>query len=301
MKALIFNIERHALHDGPGIRTLIFFSGCTLHCLWCSNPEGQKYQPRLMFRSKDCTGCGKCIPTCPHNAISMTDKGIAATDRTRCDACGRCISVCPVNARQIAGREMTVDEVMEVVLKDEVFYRHSGGGVTASGGEPLANAQFLKELFYSCKTHGVHTAVETCGFVPWNSFELIIPYTDLFLFDVKHVDTEIHKEYTGAGCETILDNLKKLDLAGKNITVRVPVIPGFNSSVEDIRKIVGHVKKYKNVKEVHLLPYHRLGLPKYRGLEMDYPLEHLEPLDMEIAKELIHKVDEKDIKILLDV
>ena len=197
MKATIFDIERSSYVDGPGIRTTVFFKGCNLRCAWCHNPESQSAKPQMMFYKNKCTGCGKCREKCPHNL-------------ELCDLCGKCSLFCPQDARDICGKEYTVDEVLKEVLKDKVFYETSGGGVTFSGGECMLQIEFLTKILKACKENGIHTAVDTAGHVPYERFEQILPYTDLFLYDVKCFDSEKHRQYAGVGNGLILENLKKL-------------------------------------------------------------------------------------------
>jgi len=277
---VIFNIERHALHDGPGIRTLVFFKGCPLNCIWCSNPEGQLSKPELLFRSRDCISCMRCVRVCPKGAVKVTedrvmvaDDRIIYNDRGLCIACGTCVSVCPAGAREIAGREMLVGEVVDEVLKDEIFYRNSGGGVTVSGGSPLLWPDFVAELFNALKRHAVHTAVETCGAVPWDHFEKVLDNTDLFLYDLKHMDSAKHGKFTGRGNERILENLELLAQAGAKIIVRVPIIPLFNDNPDDIGALARFTMGLSSKPPVQLLPYHTLGRSKYHHLEREYPLE----------------------------
>ena len=278
--AVVFNIERHALHDGPGIRTLVFLKGCPLRCRWCSNPEGQSRAPELLFRVRDCLSCMRCVEVCPQHAIKvagdrvmMADDRIIYTDRELCKACGACVAACPAGAREIAGREMDVGHVVDEVLKDEIFYRNSGGGVTVSGGSPLVYPDFVAELFRTLKDHAVHTAVETCGAVPWSHFEKVLGLTDLFLYDLKHMDSEIHEAHTGSRNERILENLTRLDGTGVEIIVRIPVIPSFNDTRESIAAIAGFTMTLSSKPPVQLLPYHTLGRSKYHHLEREYPLE----------------------------
>jgi pyruvate formate lyase activating enzyme len=306
--ATVFNIERHALHDGPGIRTLVFLKGCPLRCLWCSNPEGQKTEPELLFRVKDCVSCMRCVEVCPKNAIKVsedrvmfTDDRIIYTDREICDACGKCVSVCPSGAREIAGKSMQADEVAEEVLKDEVFFRNSGGGVTVSGGSPLIYPDFVKALFENLVKHGIHTAVETCGAVPWEHFEKVFGCTSLFLYDVKHMSSEIHEKYTGRGNQLTLENLQKLDQAGAHIIVRVPVIPTFNNNVDDIAAIARFTMELSTKPAVHLLPYHTLGRSKYLHLQREYPLERQGLLLVQDLEELEKTAREINPRTTLEV
>lgn len=260
---ILFDIQRFCVHDGNGIRTNVFFKGCPLRCDWCSNPESQKPAPQPLFEASKCIGCGACEKNCPSRAISGTG-GRRVIDTASCDLCEtyECVSRCYARALKIAGRRYTVEEVVRVVKKDRPFYRTSGGGVTLSGGEPLVQIEFAAELLKECREQGIHTAVETCGAVPWPHFERILPYADMFLFDVKHTDAERMKKSTGNDGRQSLDNLRKLASTGAGVTARVPVIPGFNSEPAQIGAI-GHFVKECRLEDVELLAYHEMGVPKY--------------------------------------
>jgi len=253
MKATIFDIERNSFVDGPGIRTTVFFKGCNLCCAWCHNPESQSLRPQMMFYKDKCTGCGKCIEKCP-NALE------------KCELCGKCTLYCPHDAREICGKEYTVDGVMREILKDKAFYDNSGGGVTFSGGECMLQIDFLEEILKECKRNGIHTAVDTAGHVPFERFEQIISYTDLFLYDVKCFDSDKHKKYTGVGNERILSNLKKLLRMDKTVWVRIPIVPGVNDSDSEMKEIKNYLDSYGHPEKVELLPYHAMGEHKYTAL-----------------------------------
>ena len=252
MTGLLFDIVRNSFVDGPGIRTTVFFKGCNLHCAWCHNPESQSIKPQMLFYADKCTGCGKCRTVCP----TPDD----------CTLCGKCTFYCPADARKICGKEYTPEEVLEEVVKDKTFYENSGGGVTFSGGECMLQVEFLQELLKKCKEKGIHTAVDTAGHVPFASFEKILPYTDLFLYDIKVLDNRIHREYVGVGNELILENLKKLFQAGVKIWIRIPVIPGVNDSPEEMQKIKQFLGSCGTPEKIELLPYHAMGEHKYRAL-----------------------------------
>lgn len=250
-KAMIFDIQRNSYVDGPGIRTTVFFKGCNLRCKWCHNPESQSFEKQMMFYKDKCTGCGKCREVCPNHL-------------KKCDFCGKCELYCPAEARKICGREYTSDEVLAEVIKDKAFYDNSGGGVTFSGGECMLQLDFLCEILKKCKAAGIHTAVDTAGNVPWKSFEKILPFTDLFLYDIKAFDAELHRKGTGVSNELILENLK--NLSGRaDIIVRIPVIGGYNDNDEEIRQIADFLKQIKIIK-AELLPYHAMGEHKYTAL-----------------------------------
>lgn len=250
-KAMIFDIQRNSFVDGPGIRTTVFFKGCNLRCKWCHNPESQSFDKQMMFYKDKCTGCGKCREVCPNHLQS-------------CDFCGKCELYCPAEARKVCGREYTPAEVFAEVIKDKAFYDNSGGGVTFSGGECMLQLDFLREILEKCKSAGIHTAVDTAGNVPWESFEKILPFTDLFLYDIKAFGAELHRKGTGVSNELILENLK--NLSGRaDIIVRIPVIGGYNDNDEEIRQIADFLKQIKIIK-AELLPYHAMGEHKYTAL-----------------------------------
>lgn len=250
-KAMIFDIQRNSFVDGPGIRTTVFFKGCNLRCKWCHNPESQSFEKQMMFYKDKCTGCGKCREVCPNHL-------------KKCDFCGKCELYCPADARKVCGREYTPAEVFAEVIKDKAFYDNSGGGVTFSGGECMLQLDFLCEILEKCKSAGIHTAVDTAGNVPWKSFEKILPFTDLFLYDIKAFGAELHRKGTGVSNELILENLK--NLSGRaDIIVRIPVIGGYNDNDEEIRRIADFLKQIKIIK-AELLPYHAMGEHKYTAL-----------------------------------
>ena len=250
VKATIFDIVRNSFVDGPGIRTTVFFKGCNLRCAWCHNPESQAAQPQMMFYKNKCTDCGKCKEKCPNHL-------------EQCGLCGKCTLYCPNDAREICGREYTVDEIMREVIKDVHFYENSGGGVTFSGGECMLRIDFLEEILKECKKNGIHTAVDTAGHVPFERFERIVPYTDLFLYDIKCYDSDKHKRYTGVGNELIMENIKKLLATDRSVWVRIPIIPTVNDSEEEMRNIKEFLVSCGYPEKVELLPYHVLGEHKY--------------------------------------
>ncbi len=251
--AMIFDIERNSYVDGPGIRTTVFFKGCNLHCAWCHNPESQSSKPQMMFYKNKCTGCGKCKEKCHH-------------DLEICELCGKCVLFCPNDAREICGKEYRIDEVLKEVLKDKAFYDTSGGGVTFSGGECMLQIDFLEEILKECKKNGIHTAVDTAGHVPYERFEQILPYTDLFLYDVKCFDSEKHRQYTGVGNELILANLKRLLKIDKSVWVRIPIITDFNDTKDEMVKLKDFLNSARAPEKIELLPYHAMGEHKYGAL-----------------------------------
>ena len=274
LKATIFDIERNSYVDGPGIRTTVFFKGCNLRCAWCHNPESQSPKPQMMFYKNKCTGCGKCKEKCPNHLES-------------CELCGKCTIYCPRDAREICGKEYTVDEVMREILKDKVFYENSGGGVTFSGGECMLQIDFLEEILKVCMENGIHTAVDTAGHVPYEYFERILPYTNLFLYDVKCYDSEKHKKYTGVRNELILENLKKLLATGKSVWVRIPIIPTVNDTVEESQRIKAYISSCGKPEKIELLPYHAMGEHKYAAINRE---SHMFPIPSKETMEDLNKI-----------
>lgn len=268
IKGRVFDIQRYSIHDGPGIRTTVFLSGCPLRCKWCQNPESNTPDSKLFFLRESCVGCGACARVCPHHAISIAD-GKAVTDRALCEACGICTTVCRPEGREVVGRTMTVDEVMEKALEDKMFYDASGGGVTLSGGEVLAQPKFAAAILRRCKEAGVHTCIETCGLASWERFEQILPYVDLVFYDFKNMDSAKHKQGTGAGNELILENVARVyNEARKPLHARVPTIPGFNDTDENMEALADFILgKLGPDVEVNLLPYHSMGDSKNDRME----------------------------------
>ena len=270
-EGVVFDIQRFSLHDGQGIRTLVFLKGCDLRCPWCSNPESQHFKPELFFHPERCIGCKNCIDVCPNGAITCED-GQLSFERGLCGNCGTCSHVCYAEARLIRGHQMSAESVIEEVWKDEAFYRKSGGGVTMGGGEPLAQADFAAAVLKKCKEKGLHTAVETAGHVPLPQMEKVLPYTDLFLYDVKHMDPQKHRENTGMDNKLILANLRMLIQAKKRVLVCVPLIPGFNDTPAEVGAIARFAASL-GIQQINLLPYHRFGEGKYRLLGRPYQFQ----------------------------
>jgi pyruvate formate lyase activating enzyme len=252
---------RYCVHDGPGIRTAVFLKGCPLHCSWCHNPEGQSKGIELSFREDRCVRCGDCFDLCPNGAVVKEVDGYRLVRET-CRVCGTCADSCYAEARELVGREMTVREVLNEILKDLAFFDQSGGGVTFTGGEPLLQTDFLEALLRSCQMHGIHTALETSGFCDWETMERIAAIADLFLYDIKLMDDEAHRRFTGVGNEQILGNLARLSGSGNDVVVRMPVLPGINDHEANLQSILHFLTTRTAVREIHLLPFHRIGRDK---------------------------------------
>ena len=276
--AVVLNIERYAIEDGPGIRTLVFLKGCPLRCEWCANPESQIKRPQLIYYRSECAGCMRCVIQCPYNAIKNDSEFGLVADVARCTACGICTDVCYYGAREVLGKRMTISEVMEVIEKDKMFYDLSGGGVTISGGEPLIYPGFVNELTRECRVKGIHTAVETSLSISKQRILKSLQYADLIFADIKHIDSQVHRNHTGADNERILENITLVDSLGIPLIIRIPFIPGFNDDVTVLEEIFFRASKIKNLQWVEILPYHRLALGKYAGLGRDYKLKALRPV-----------------------
>jgi len=281
---IIFNIQRYSIHDGPGIRTTVFLKGCPLNCWWCQNPESQLSGQEMVFWEDRCIGCGACSLNCPSGAIQM-ENNKPVTDKNKCNLCGKCSRICPAQAREMIGKKLTAEEIIKEVEKDLVFYEESGGGVTFSGGEPLEQSEFLEELLNGCREKKIHTTVDTTGYISWEILNKISPKVDLFLYDLKIMDNEKHKKYTGVSNEIILENLKKLTSVHNNIFVRFPVIPGINDDYQNIRKMGEFLSSLK-IAQVNLLPYHHIGIDKYKRLGNKYKLVDIQPPSEEQLSEV---------------
>jgi pyruvate formate lyase activating enzyme len=271
--AVVFDLQKFSVHDGPGIRTLIFFKGCPLRCAWCSNPESQSAKPEMVFFPNDCIGCLNCMAACEHGACRVDENGGLRFDHSLCIDCGACVETCYAGARVLLGRSATVEDVLCEVRKDLVFYRNSGGGVTLGGGEPAVWSRFAAQLLRALKAEGIHTAIETCGHFPYAEIERLLPHLDLVMYDVKHMDPAQHERYTGATNETILANFERLAAEDVEIVVRIPVVPGVNDDVENIERTADFVAARRIAAAIELLPYHRFAQDKYvrLGREYDFP------------------------------
>lgn len=281
---IIFDIQRFSVHDGPGIRTTVFFKGCPLRCAWCANPESQEMAPQLLVRDVKCQSCGKCVAVCPRDAITQDSDGARTIHWERCDQCLACIDACIYGSLNIAGKRMTVAEVAAEVERDQPFYKNSGGGVTLSGGEPLSQAEFCLNLARTLKNKGLHVALDTSGYAGTDNVAAMLPYVDLVLFDIKHLDPQQHKKYTGVDNALILENLNTI--AGKaKFWLRVPLIAGINDSAEHIRQ-VAELAKNMSADKVSLLPYHEGGKSKNKQIGKRYTLHGQRTPDKAHVEEL---------------
>ena len=269
---LISRIQKYSTKDGPGNRNTVFLKGCTLDCQWCSNPELIHPHPELLYTSSNCISCGLCIDTCPHEALSYDDDELIIVDREKCAGSGECVEVCPSDALELVGREITVHDLVAELMKDAVFYKTSGGGVTFSGGEPLCQPSFVRRVAEELKKQGVHTALDTAGDVPWSYFEEVLDVIDLVLYDIKMVNRDLHLQLTGQDNDLILENARKLAKENIPIHMRLVIVPGKNDSLDDLTARMDFIKELGNVEQIDLLPYHRYGVGKYERLGMDYPL-----------------------------
>jgi pyruvate formate lyase activating enzyme len=269
---LIFDVKRFSLHDGPGIRTTIFFQGCPLRCAWCQNPESQPRDPRLFHAGAKCLDCRACAAACPQNAVQFTDAGRQWLAE-RCIHCGACSRTCPSGALSLVGMFETAANLERTVLRDRTFYARSGGGVTLSGGEPLAQPAFAREILYRCHEQGIHTALDTTAYAAWTTLAGLLPYTDLVLLDIKTFDPDRHRRLTGVSNAVILANAVALAASNVDLVVRVPIIPGQNDDEKDLRAVAHFLSGLPGLMRVELLPYNRMAQAKYSRLGLDYPLK----------------------------
>lgn len=284
-RGIVCNIQRFSIHDGPGIRTTVFLKGCPLRCPWCSNPESQRDAAEVFLRVAKCIKCGRCAEACPEHAIALTGTG-ATIDRDRCTSCLACAAACPSRAIEATGQSMSVAEILAVVLRDQGFHRQSGGGLTLSGGEPLRQWPLAANLLRQAKQHALHTAIDTAGHVEWDAIAAVLPYTDLFLYDVKHADTARHQAVTGVANDAILENLRRLlRETSVEVWLRLALVPGFNTSPEDVAAIVRIIRGLpRPPAKISLLAFHKFAAGKYEALGRTYPIGDADLLeDAEIA------------------
>ena len=284
-KPLVFNIQKFSTHDGDGVRTTIFFKGCPLKCRWCHNPESQRYEKELIFHHNKCVVCGKCVVKCPQQANSIVD-GKLVFDRDKCTACGVCTDWCIKEAREIAGKEYTVDELVKEAKKDQIFYEQSGGGVTLSGGEVMAqNIDYIEQLCKRLHREGISVFIDTSGYTKYENLKRLIPFADVFLYDIKAIDSEEHKDYIGVDNALILENLVKLSNDGAGIYARLPIIGKVNATDGYINSVIRFLEdNHVKVQQVNLLPYHDIGKGKYASLDRPYDEASMAKPDKELME-----------------
>ncbi len=296
----IFDIQRFSIHDGPGIRTTVFFKGCPLRCLWCGNPESIPPEPSLSYLPEKCIACGACLDRCPKKALSADADGKAVIDRQRCTSCGKCAEVCDPKALQMVGRDMTVAEVLEAVLRDEDYYTESGGGITLSGGEPLMQGDFAFDLLGEAQAEGLHCCVETSGMVEWKVIERLVPAVDLWLYDYKETDPRLHQKFTGFSNSEILANLRRLHGAGASILLRCPMIPQHNTRPEHLDGMVALTRELPDLKGVELLAYYDLWRAKLKrfGLKTELP-ETVKPPSHETVESWRDYLRQRGVSVII--
>jgi pyruvate formate lyase activating enzyme len=296
---VVFNVEKYAIQDGPGIRTTVFFKGCPLRCWWCHNPEGQSRSFELVFKPSRCIECGECIKSCNRQALAYVSKRVVV-DRKRCTVCGACVRRCQSEALSIAGKKMSVEEVMRVIEKDIPFYDESEGGVTFSGGEPLLQPDFSEALIEECIKRGIDTALDTSGYAPPNIMDRFCRKVDLFLYDIKVMDDVKHRKYTGVSNRLILKNLQRIVKNGARAEISLPIIPLINDDEENIEKTGQFLALLKSIESVSLLPYHRMGVDKYKSLGKRYKLSETQTPSPEKMKMVKEKLEAFGFKVRVE-
>lgn len=288
-KARVFNIERFATEDGEGIRTVVFLKGCALRCKWCANPESQDFKKEILFKKAPCTNCGKCMEICNQKAIELVEGFGYITNINLCNYCEKCIDNCVNNARSLLGKDMDSEELIKEVLKDNEYYQMSGGGITFSGGEPLFYSKFIKECSMKLKKYNITTLIETCGHIDIENIKEVYEHVDYIFYDIKHMNSEKHKELTGEDNKLIINNLIWLssNYRGK-LSVRYPYIPNCNDDINSIKQFLDFIQTLDNIEEVVFLPYHRLGMPKYEGLGRKYEMGDMKSLKTSDLKSISH-------------
>ncbi len=288
-RGLVSDIQRYSLHDGPGIRTVIFLKSCPLICLWCANPESQKPHPELMLTPATCIGCDRCVRACPLRAITVevsADKDpVPVIHWPNCNACLLCADTCPTGTLMRVGDDYSSDEIVQVLQQDRAYYDRSNGGITLSGGEPTAQPEFSRAILRSCQDLGIHTAIETCGACEWELLDQLLPFSDRVYFDLKHLDTKLHTRFTQAGNRQILENLSLLIQHHTDLVIRMPLIPGFNDDDDHLISLASHLTGFNPQPELELIPYHRLGSGKYFRLGRRYAFEDSAAIEPEILFE----------------
>lgn len=299
----VLRIERTSIHDGQGLRTVLFLKGCPLRCRWCSTPESQWADPQKGYARDRCVGCGTCIQACPEGALSLTNSQKVVTDATKCRNCFTCVAKCPQRAVKKYGGLMSVKEVVREVSKDEVFYFHSGGGVTISGGEPLQQSDFVAQVLKECRELGVNTVLETSLYAQWESIEEVLPWLNVLYVDIKQMDQDLHRQWVGIDNSLILNNIRNIDRSRYpvGIIVRIPMIPEVNDSDENLSRTAEFCKTIKKLKEIELLPYHRLGMETYRNLGIEYQLKDLVPPSQDRILERAEYLGQQNLEVPVGV
>lgn len=295
-EGVVFNIQRFSVHDGPGIRTTVFLKGCSLRCFWCHNPESWSMRPELQLFPDLCIGCGRCFRACPLGVHTL-DGDRKAYDRERCVSCGACAKTCYAQALVYVGKRMPVDDALDEIRKDYAAYTESGGGVTLSGGEPLLQPEFCRDVLAQCKEEGIHTAVETAAHVNWQNIEMVVPFLDLVMLDIKAMDSARHQAATGQGNTLILTNARKIAQTGLPLIIRTPVIPGVNDTKEEIGAIARFVASLPGVQYWELLPFHKLGEGKFLSLGQSFPAADLQPPSQEQMQFLLGVAGASDVPV----
>lgn len=296
-EGLVFLIQSYSIQDGPGMRTTVFMKGCPLRCVWCHNPESWNSAPELMTHNGNCIACGKCAEVCPESAIIFNQETGRRVKREACSLCFKCAAVCPAGALTKVGQYMSVEEVVKEIEKDELFFRRSDGGMTVSGGEPLLQGRYVKRLLKECRERGLHTALDTCGYSPWETFEEVLNFTDLVLFDIKHLEPEAHITATGVSNMLPLENLLKIP-KDKRVWLRIPLIPDFNDSPDHINKIC-KLAQETGVEKISILPFNRLGDGKYGSLDWEEPVPETVPPPEERLREIRKQIEDLGIQVSL--
>ncbi|MHA1150536.1 MAG: glycyl-radical enzyme activating protein [Promethearchaeota archaeon] len=301
MNGIIFDIQNYAVYDGPGIRTLVFFKGCPLSCQWCQNPESQKIEPEISYFSEKCTVCGTCVKICPNNALRLfNDKVLRDTEK--CVVCGKCVEVCPNEVMEIIGKECSADDIVDIVSADKPFYDNSGGGVTITGGEATIQPRFLFELLSLLKKQGIHTAIETCGYFKDDLIHDLIENVDLFLYDIKHIDSDLHKKFTNVSNEKIIANFEKiLNLVSSDrLVVRIPIIPRVNTDLKIIKKIAEYLVKTGYKGPIHLMPYNKLAKTKYEKIGRGEFYKDFGDLTETLLESIIKELKKKSFEVVVN-
>ncbi len=301
MKGIVFDIQNYAIYDGPGIRTLIFLKGCPLKCLWCQNPESQKLNPQISYFKEKCLLCETCIKTCPNNALSLNVNEITR-DENLCVLCGNCVEACPNKVLEIIGKEYSIEELVEIALRDKPFYDNSDGGVTISGGEPTMQFKFLMELLKTLKNKGIHVAIETCGYFNEDLIEDLTDNVDLFLFDIKLTDNEKHKTFTGVNNDTILTNFSKVlsKVGNERIIPRIPLIPAANTDEKTIMNIISFLQQINYLGPIHLMPYNKLAKTKYEKVGMGDLYKDMGDLTEDDIKEITNIFERHSFQVIIN-